>query len=488
MALLFIGLALAAAASERPRIDEGYFASPALNLVTTGSMGTPVIEDRHVFMKDIHLYTYWIPPLDILGQAVWYKIWGFSLFAMRGLSATWGLLAMAAWFLIARRVTGDVDLALYTMALVALDYHFLVGGSSGRMDMMSAALGFAALAAYLELRERSLPAAVLVANSLVAASGLTHPVGGYLSFAGLQFLTLYYDRRRIGARHVALALVPYLAGAAGWGWYILKDPAAFAAQFGTNATMDGRLGGLRAPWMGVLREITGRYAMAFGLGTHTPDSIGPIYLKAVILAVLVAGAAGAALTREIRANKGYRALLCLLGLYFLLLSILDAQKAYYYLVHVLPFYAALTAAWFHWLWRRRARLRPVVAGVVLVLLGIQLGGFVLRISEQTWRNSYAPVIAFLKQHTASGSVIIGSPALGFGLGFPPGLIDDARLGFYSGRTPDFIVVNREYADVFHNYSETRPDIYRFIVQRLSREYQPVYDGGGYRVYGLRKLP
>ena len=72
------------------------------------------------------------------------------------------------------------------MALLSCDYIFIVCAASGRMDMMSAALGFAGLAAYLLFREHRLPLAVLLSHALVVASGMTHPMG-LLPFFGLTF-------------------------------------------------------------------------------------------------------------------------------------------------------------------------------------------------------------------------------------------------------------------------------------------------------------
>ena len=71
-----------------------------------------------------------------------------------------------------------------TVALLGTDFVFIMRAAAGRMDMMSAALGYAALAAYLVLGNRSLNLAVFSAHSLVVLSGLTHPNGGLLSFAG----------------------------------------------------------------------------------------------------------------------------------------------------------------------------------------------------------------------------------------------------------------------------------------------------------------
>ncbi|HVX67749.1 MAG TPA: glycosyltransferase family 39 protein [Bryobacteraceae bacterium] len=482
---IYITLAVLLAVTLRPRSDEGFFASPALNLVETGSMGTPVLEPGHAFMKDIDRYTYWITPLHFLAQAAWYKVFGFGLVAMRMLSAAWALVALAAWFLILRHLSRNESLALLGTALIGLDYNFIVGGASGRMDMMAASLGLAAFAAYWLLREQRLAAALVIANALVCAAGLTHPVAGYLYFAGLLLLVVLYDRTRIRPRQVALALVPYLAGAAAWGWYILQDPRAFVAQFTTNATMLGRLNGVSAPWMGFVREITARYRMTFGLGRHSYGHEGPVYLKSLILLAFVVGLVGAISTGEIRRNKGYRTLMLLAALIFVLLSIFDGQKAYYYLIHIFPFYAALTAIWIHHLWQRRTALRPVLAVGVAGVLVLQIAGVVYLAMRQTYARTYAPAIAFLRSTVGPGHTIMGSASLGFGLRFPRTLVDDVRLGCLTGRKPDYIVVNEEYTQVFRDYSRREPQIYEFIVSRLTQEYEPIYNRAGYQVYAIR---
>src|SRR5919205_2717156 len=171
--VIYLGLALGTSMSRRPWSDEGWFASPALNLATTGSMGSPVL-DASSWLPGINQYTYWVMPLHLVTQAGWYKIFGFSLLSLRMLSAFWGLVALASWFVIMRHLAEDRRIALLTSLLLALDYSFVMGASFGRMDVMCAALGFAGLTAYLTLRERHFAWAVMAGHTLVAASGLTH--------------------------------------------------------------------------------------------------------------------------------------------------------------------------------------------------------------------------------------------------------------------------------------------------------------------------
>src|SRR3989442_14182557 len=115
-------------------------------------MGTAAMETAGTRWKGIDRYTYWTVPLHLLAQAGWYKAFGFGLFAMRALSAVWGLVALAALYAALLMLSGDQRAAALSTALIALDSSFIATASSGRMDMMNAALGLAGLAAYLLLR------------------------------------------------------------------------------------------------------------------------------------------------------------------------------------------------------------------------------------------------------------------------------------------------------------------------------------------------
>lgn len=485
--VLYLLFTAGTALTKRPWSDEGWFASPAYNLANHGYMGTSILEsvEPRGQQKGIDKYTYWVMPLDIVAQAAWYKILGFGLFQMRMLSAFWGLLAICSWWVIVYTLSRDRNLALLTSSIIALDYAFITGASFGRMDMMCAALSFAAFAAYLALRERNLTAAILVSQTLVAASGLTHPYG-ILGLAGLIFLTLYFDRKNVRFRHVAIALIPYVVGAVAWGLYILQSPSLFVSQFVGNATAGsnnvGRLDGLTSPLSALYREITLRYLVAFGLGGHSAGTSSLVSLKILILLTYAVGILGVLFTRSIRTHRGFRALLYLTGIYFLILTIVDGQKLSWYLVHMIPLFAALLAAFLHWLWFNTRWLRwPIVAAMGLFLM-LQVGGIVLRIRQNSYQKSYVPAINFLKRNANPSSMIMGSTELAFGLGFNSNLVDDIRLGYYTGKKPDFIVVDEIYQDAFKGVETQDLDVYQHVLDTLAKEYHAVYDHGYYKIY------
>ncbi|MGB8506829.1 MAG: glycosyltransferase family 39 protein [Pyrinomonadaceae bacterium] len=482
---VFVMLALGSALTERPGVDEGFFANPALNLVRKGFMGTTTIETAGTKVESISRHTYWVMPLHLVLQAGWYKIFGFSLFSMRAISILWGALALLAWYAIMRALTGDRRLALLACALIGSDFLFITIGASGRMDMMSAALGFAAYASYLSLRGRSLTTAILSGQSLTVAAGLTHPVGGTLAFAGLLFLIIYFDRRRLAWKHLLVALVPYAVGALGWGLYIAQEPSSFLPQFTNNATMNNRMGGFGNPLRAILDEFTIRYPAVFGLGSHSPGHAGPIYLKVLILAAYATAVLGVVFVRQLRRHEGYRALLILAALYFVILAILDGQKMSYNLLYIVPLYGALLAVFLRWCWTTSAVPRTLVTLCVSGLLVLQVGGVLYKMKQNTYAKGYAPAINFLKRNATPTSIIMGSSATGFGLGFPDTLVDDVKLGYYSGKRADFIVVDPEYEGTLEAFKDRQPEVYAYFGKLFNEDFRLVHDEGAYKIYARR---
>lgn len=481
---VYLILAFGTASTRAPWCDEAWFANPAYNLITHGFMGTTVLEPTGLLLhpQGINRYTYWIPPLHIITQAGWYEVFGFSLFSLRALSVVWGLVALASWLVIVDALSGDRTVALVTFCFLALDYTFVSTAAFGRMDMMSAALGFAALAAYLRLRARHFALAVPVSQGLVAASGLTHPMGGVLAFAALAFLTLYMDRKRIRSRQLAAAALPYVVGAVGWGFYILKSPHDFLLQFGGNVSGPPRFTMLSSPWTNVRLEITSRYGEVSGLA-----SSGLFRFKGLIMVAYLAAAIGALCIRGIRHRPGFRVLLILAGIYVLGLAILDGTKAQWYLIYSVTLLCATWSVWVSWLWSTRSLPRSLIMIGVFGLLCIQVGVSSYRIRLLNYQKDYMPVVTFLRANAPAGSLVMGSAELGFGLGFDSNLIDDETLGYYTQKRPDFFVMERHYEYSLGFYRVLKPDIYRHVTRLLSSDYRVAYDSSYYKVYMRRYL-
>src|SRR5882724_8279946 len=142
---LYLTLAGAADRTYMTWCDDAWFATPGINLATNGTFGTPVLDETAVWnarnLRGVNQRTYWFMPLHPVVVAGWTFIAGASLLAVRTLSMLWGLVALAAWFLIVRKFAEPDGMrpALFMAALLAIDFHFLVYAGYGRMDMMTEA-------------------------------------------------------------------------------------------------------------------------------------------------------------------------------------------------------------------------------------------------------------------------------------------------------------------------------------------------------------
>jgi hypothetical protein len=483
---LYVILAAWRATTNYPWANEAWFVSPALNLAEKGFMGTTILESKGTWMEGMDRHTYWILPLHLLAQTAWYKLFGFSLLTLRWLSIFWGAVILIAWYALMLRLSGDHRIAVLTAGLIAVDGQFISVAALGRMDAMCAALGWAGCAAFVCLRERSLGKAIFAGNALVAASCFTHPCGA-LYFVVLSAVTIYYDRRRIGWREVAIAATPYLTGLGAWGIYILQSPAQFWSQFSGNAsgvagefTEYTRWSGLAAPLYAFKREIQ-RYLVAFSW--YMAPALWWRF-RAAILVVYALGILVALETPSIRRHEGYRILMLAGGIFYLLLMMLEGLKSAVYLVHTIPIAAAfLAVSVVHYAYGPKRRLALTALAFVVT---IQLG-YGVALNRMGWRWDYAAVIAYLRQHGAPSSQIIGGGELAFDLGFDANLIDDPRLGYYTGKRPDFIVANNIYRGWFKRSQVRYPEIHQHIETLLETRYREVFHNRLYTIYQAGSL-
>jgi hypothetical protein len=119
------------------------------------------------------------------------------------------------------------------------------------------------------------------------------------------------------------------------------------------------------------------------------------------------------------------------------------------------------------------------------LIAVQAGGTIYRMRLNSYQERFVPAMEFLRHKASSTAMIMGSAEMGFGLGFERNLVDDIQLGAVSGKTPDFIVVEESYETIFKNFVTERPEIYKFINNRLTHEFEPVYKHSAYTIYGRR---
>ena len=475
--LAYVAITVALARTRKPWNDEAMSASAGYMLETHGYLANPAFDEHDPVFRDIHRRVYYILPLQMIVMALWYKIVGFSLFTTRVLSMLWTAVFFCALYRFLKVLSGNAWIALLGVALTACDYQIVSAAAFGRYDTMVAALGFGAYALFVTLRERSFTLAVVAANTLVALAALTHP-NALIYFLGLWVLILWYDLRRIRFTQVALAAIPFLIAASALGWYILQDVPAFKSQFFGNT---GHRLGLFHPLHALIDEINFRYVRPYGLGWHEAGHAPPfVRLKAVALLGYLAGVVGALLIPSIRKHPGFRILLLLTGVHFLYFTFYEGMKFNYYLIHLIPLYLALLAAVVYYFWRQRPKLQPALAAGVALLAAVGLGGALMRVHVDDMHKAYDPAVEYVKQHAGPNDLIFASCSFGFGYGFPPNLVDDITLGYYSGWKPRFIVMEEIYEGNVSLYRTTGPAIYEHI-RKLLPEYKMVYSNASYSV-------
>lgn len=473
-------LSISHALTLRPWSDEGAMANPAYDLMTRGSLGTTLWEESQ--WPGIHHHTYYIMPLYALAQAAWYKLTGVSLLSMRLLSLLFALVALGAFYLFLRCLSFGRETAVLGLSLLAFDYVFLLGSSFGRMDMMAAMLGIGSLAAFLALREKNLLYALAVSASLSSAAVFTHPMA-IVHFFALTFLVLYLDWARIRPLHVLVAAAPFLLGAGLFGWYISRDSHSFAAQFAGNAKYMGRLDGMTSPLWALKDEFVRRYLLAYGLGAHSTGHSGPIILKSLALLGYLVGVIGCLCLPEVRGNRLYRIPLLLIPIYYIGMSLIDGTRNTYYLVHITPLLAAALALFASRLIVRGWMPVWLVGCGLLGVAAIQAGGIVYKVRLNTYANRYMPAVQFLKQHMQPNSIVMGTSAFAFDLGFDrTHLRDDAQLGYQSGVMGDFVVVDEIYVGTFAGHILHRPPVAIYVERLLATEYRNVYDRNEIVIY------
>jgi len=472
--------------TKRPWSDEGWFASAGFTLATKGYMGTPVMEETSIGLTGINQRTYWVLPAYFLVQAAWYKLVGFSLFSMRALSLLCGLVSIACWHGILLRLAGRFAAAIGTV-LLATDYYFVQAGSFGRYDMLCLTLGSLSIWLYLRLRETHFTAAILLSHVFACAAGLTHFLGVML-FLWLVMLTLVLDHRRITFSLCLACMVPYLAGGGLWFNYIRENPEHFRAQFLGTAVTAGRVSGILTPFNAFLREISERYLIGYGLGTHSAAHSGPIWIKSFILLAWLVGLAVVLGRADLRRRVPVRMFAVLVLLQFVIMTYLDGHKQTWYLVYMTVPFAALLAIAAEWSWTHWPRLRWFVATGLAGLVMIQTGGSLLRSRINVYENQFLPAARFLTQPARDGKVIMASAELGFGIGFDSKLTDDTLMGYHTQLRPDFIVQESNWTGIMEIFRTERPAVFAHMKRLLEDEYQVVYDQNGYKIWERLAVP
>jgi 4-amino-4-deoxy-L-arabinose transferase-like glycosyltransferase len=474
---IFVIVALLFVQRRAPWNDEGWFADASLNLAYKGYMGTSVIEPTGTHLptppSGIAEYTYWVLPLYLLVQAGWYKVVGFSPFLMRLPGVFWALALLWSVHRVAGVLTGRRDIARLAVCLLAVETLFVNVATLGRMDIMAAGLSWLALAAYLHWREKNLHLAILIAYGLAGAACMTHhqSILGVLALIGM---TLYLDRSRLTVGMVFLAALPVALMASGWAIYAMQRPDYFQAQIASNGAR--RFNFIYNPLETIQWEFTRRFTYyGFYPGRHWIRRVLVLVPLAYLACLLIA-----AFVPAIRRMPGLKLIVGICAAQWLYQITLDGMKLHLYLIHLWPSLTIVLAAVLYYLWYSRMAARPLLAAFVLAWVTIGLGSSAMLIIKNNYKQTVQPLRQALERRMPPRSSIYGPPELGLYIGFNH-LIDDLRLGYHTGKIPDYIVMDIRSRAWLDKNETSEPEMVRRARSLLDRA-EVVYSDSDYRLY------
>jgi hypothetical protein len=385
---------------------------------------------------------------------------------MRALSMAWGVVALLSWFSIVKHLTRDRSVALLATFLLGVEQHFTMSAATGRMDIMCAALGLASFAVYLRLRERAV--ALYTASCVLAIALFTHPnalFGGIM----LAVFVIMYDRDHLSARTLVLASIPFILCGGLWVLYVMQAPEAFISQMSAQSKIPHRFQLPLNVFSAVRDEIVGRYGGAYRL-----QSAFPLGVQALIFYFYVGAVVLVAAVRDLRNGPGTRFLSTLTGIFFLLLMCF--QKNWYYMVFILPLFTSIGALATSWLWKQGSTMRILAISIISATTALHLGMVGARVARNDYRNQFLRVTDYLRREAPKDALIVGSGELAFELGFDGRVIDDARLGYGSGKRPDFIVLDSQYRVFWFNWlSAFEPKTFAYMISMIRSDYDMVFD-------------
>jgi len=479
LAAMLVSLVLVCAkiAITPPDVDEASLAVPARNLAQHGFPGTTTFVEKDTPWKGINRRTYNTLPGGILYLASWFAYLPATTLATRIAMSLWAPVLLAAYFVLIRRLTGNVRFAVLSMVLFCLEYTFVLAAARARVDLMAASLGITGLASYCEFRLRSLSAAVFVSSMLVVFSSLTHPEGVIYAIC-LLTLAVCLDRRSLSPAHVAIAAIPLLTCGTLWLWYVAQDPAGAVSQLRVNSLGWGRFPKSYNPIEAIHREIFKRY-----LKTE-PISIGHTWIPKLVLLLIPLGCgAGILMTRFLRRQSGIRLILLLTAEVLILQTVFENSKSHEYLIHTDIFYCALMGTFGVYAWRAGRWRRLAVALALATFILMNLGVVAWRLRRDIRNPGFRSALAFLQKRVSPRDLVIANTQFWFGC---PGhnLVDDTDAGLRSGLLPDYFVDQGQSAPTWSRYLQKAPARFLAVQARLTR-YEVIYDYRGFRIYHLR---
>jgi hypothetical protein len=441
----------------------------ALNFAKHGHLRSSLLAPySFANLPDVNRVTYWQLPTYLIGLGIWFRAVPVSAECMRFFSVLWGCVFGISWFIFVRSLSRNENLALLVASTVLLDSSCVAAASDGRMDMMCAALGQAALASYVSLRNSRAPLGMFVAGVFGATSLFCHPMGAVTNaFLAVLLVT---DRRALSWKKFAILSVPYWIAGALYVRYIGKAPGIFWPQIrGVSGYR------LRSPWF-LLRNIVFDFQDRYLHFYFAPHS-GWHKLKIFLLLFGLFGFICLASDRKLRTATLPKLMLAFACVGYLGVAAIDNQRFPCYLIFFTPVLSACGATWLYLSFRHQRRSRGIALTLLAAFFLATIGGTVYYVRRNDYKNEYDPMVHSVKSNVKPGDIIMGPSELGFALGFAPPLIDDCSLGFTSGIRPKVYVLYP--ACEIPGYSM---DAWNWSHRETATHYHPVLQNDTYTVY------
>lgn len=235
--------------------------------------------------------TYWQMPAYPMALAVWGKVFGFDLKALRRFSRLLGAITLLLTFTVAVRLGASPFWSVISVLWVASDLNFQFAANFVRPEMLCGTLLL--LAALFSLLPASFSSWWLP-GVIAGLAVLTHPI--VLPMA-LVLAAIAY--RRSGWQGTIAVAVPLLLAIAGWLLYAATDWATFLAQW-------------RAHWLHKERTVTDFLLHCLGVTFWGLYGYLGIPINAVPALAVVATAAIATLRRHFSVPKVFLAFVVIL--------------------------------------------------------------------------------------------------------------------------------------------------------------------------------
>lgn len=483
--VIYLVLALWLAHTKAPWCDEGQYANSSYDLAFRGRMSTSVVEPSgyylNAYFQGAQQRTYFNVPIQLVALAGWFRAFGASAFSARVYSICWGVITLPVLFYILQRLFPDRRVAALATLLTAMDFIFLWSTADARMEAAANALALCSLATYLHFRQEDFLRAILYSQVLGAAAVFTHP-NAVLVVLATASLAWRFDRKRAQTcrwRGFVLAISPYMLFGFTWFLYILQSPADFRAQFLANAAGHNseRFTKILHPDVAVLSEI------ARHLGAYSIGGIWGQVMKnwMVIVPLLYIPAMIWFLLNSHRQDERQDIFATYTVAMVLGMTFLNGFKGDFYLIYVVPLYNTVLTLWLLRLWGQSISTRCIATTVALAFVALQLAISVAHIRADEYHRDYEPTVRELALDRMKGKSIVGTAALGFGLGFS-GFKDDARLGMYSGLSPDVLVIDRAYRLYAGFYAAEEPGVFEHIEALISKRYKLAAQHGSFWIF------